>query len=199
MDGTKRESILEAASRAFSRLGFKKTSIDQIARDAGVAKGTIYLACESKEDLFYQAVHRDLRQWIAEVGTMIDPRRPADELLGTIAVASWQYMERHPLVLDLIAGVYHEQLPAWAPQLEELQQLAHANIVEILRLGKRQGVFRPDLDAELCASLLQQLQLAGYVALARTGGADRAAVARHQRAGIDLVLNGLRTRSGPQA
>ena len=54
MDHAKRETILESATRLFARLGFKKCSIDEIARAAGVAKGTIYLACDSKTDLFYQ-------------------------------------------------------------------------------------------------------------------------------------------------
>src|ERR1700749_3059887 len=61
----KKECILSAATRLFARFGFKKTSVDQIAKDAGVAKGTVYLAADTKEDLFYQAVHRELRAYTA--------------------------------------------------------------------------------------------------------------------------------------
>ena len=59
MERAKKDCILDSAAKAFARLGFKKASIDAIARAARVAKGTVYLACESKEDLFFQAVHRD--------------------------------------------------------------------------------------------------------------------------------------------
>ena len=55
MERAKKECILDSAVKAFAKLGFKKASVDDIARDAGVAKGTVYLACESKEDLFFQA------------------------------------------------------------------------------------------------------------------------------------------------
>lgn len=44
--------ILEAAVSAFSRYGFRRASVDDVAREAGVAKGTIYLYHESKEALF---------------------------------------------------------------------------------------------------------------------------------------------------
>ena len=82
MDRAKRECIVVAACKAFARFGFKKASVDEIAKRAGVAKGTVYLAAESKEDLFYQVLHRELRAWIAECSSMIDPRKPADQLIS---------------------------------------------------------------------------------------------------------------------
>jgi AcrR family transcriptional regulator len=48
----KREAILQAALELFGRYGYRRTSIDDIARQAGVAKGTVYLYVESKEALF---------------------------------------------------------------------------------------------------------------------------------------------------
>lgn len=44
--------VLEAAQRLFSRYGFRRTSVDDIAREAGIAKGTVYLAFPGKEALF---------------------------------------------------------------------------------------------------------------------------------------------------
>jgi len=46
-----REKILEAAERRLWHYGIKKTTIDEIAADAGVGKGTVYLYFESKEDI----------------------------------------------------------------------------------------------------------------------------------------------------
>src|SRR3954453_6884769 len=98
MEQSKKECILLAAARAFARFGFKKASVEEIAKDAGVAKGTVYLACDTKEDLFYQAVHREVRDWSAEIAKLIDVRRPADALLIEIAQAGLEYMNRRPLV-----------------------------------------------------------------------------------------------------
>lgn len=191
MEWAKKECILAAATRTFSKLGFKKASVDDIARDAGVAKGTIYLACESKEDLFYQAVHRELRAWIAQIASMIDPRVTADELLRQVAAAGMGYLEDHPLVRDLFLGILHGQLPGWASRFDQLRGLGQANIVEILKLGILQGRFRSDLDVEETATLLQDLTLAGYLFQSRAGVVSREARERRLRAGLDLVLHGL--------
>jgi TetR/AcrR family transcriptional regulator, cholesterol catabolism regulator len=198
MDRDKRETILDAAARAFEKLGFKKTSIDAIARAAGVAKGTVYLACPSKEELFYQAVHRDLRDWIGEVGKMIDPRQPADRLLCEVAEASMIYMQSRPLVRNLIGGVYHGELPGWAARFDELRGLAQANVAEIVRQGVRQGRFRPDLDIDTTAAVLLDIQHAGYVMMARAGGqVSGEELLVRLRAGLDLVLHGLVARPTP--
>ena len=195
MDQAKKECILLEAARAFARFGFKKASVDDIAKGAKVAKGTIYLACESKEDLFYQVLHRDVRSWVADVSKLIDPRIPADELLAMMSKAALAYLDHRPLVRDLLFGKTAELLPNWAERLQELRSLGSAGVIEVLRLGGRQGVFRADLDVEAVASLLQDLQLTTY--LFHNRGADREArLERRMRAGLDLILNGIRAPSG---
>tara|TARA_R110000751_G_scaffold214460_1_gene317941 strand:- start:909 stop:1562 length:654 start_codon:yes stop_codon:yes gene_type:complete len=51
-DPAKRRQIIGGASRAFIRLGFDGASMNDIAREAGVSKGTIYVYFKDKEDLF---------------------------------------------------------------------------------------------------------------------------------------------------
>ncbi len=54
-----RESILVVADRLFSRFGFHKTSMDEIARIARKAKGSLYYHFASKEDLFREVVSKE--------------------------------------------------------------------------------------------------------------------------------------------
>lgn len=197
MDYAKRETILESAARLFARLGFKKCSIDEIARAAGVAKGTVYLACDSKTDLFYQAVHKELRRWLSEISQMIDPRVPADELLERAARAGVAYLDSRPLVRDLLLGLYHGQFPGWADRFDSLRALGHANIAEILRLGVRQGIFHRELDVDETATVLQDMHLSGHMFHARSECVDQAILERRLAAGLGLVLNGLRVREAP--
>lgn len=188
----KKESILQAAVRAFTQFGFKKASIDEIAADAGVAKGTVYLYCESKEDLFYQAVRLELTEWIASLAARVEPSTKADELLQGLAGVSIQEMEQKPLVRDLLSGIMHGQFPHRQDHLEELRQLGVAPIEQILQLGVSQGVFRPDLDVPEVARLLQDLEMAGYLHYVNEWEQDDEKLAKRMKAGIDLVLHGLR-------
>jgi AcrR family transcriptional regulator len=194
----KRESILEAATRCFGRWGYKKASVDLIARQAGVGKGTVYLNCDSKEDLFYQAVHRELRSFIGDVTRMIDPRVPANELMMRAAAAHLEFLDKRPLVRDLLFGILHGQLPGWIDRFDELRTMAHRYLVEILELGIRQGIFRPDLDVPTIAEILQEMQIAAILLGKRTrtqGNApDLDDLAQRQAAGFDLIMKGLEAR-----
>ncbi len=74
------ERILDAAAELIARWGYSKTTIDDIARKAGVAKGTIYLHWKTREDLFQALIEReeillteDIKQRMAgdpEAGTL---------------------------------------------------------------------------------------------------------------------------------
>ena len=163
MEAAKKESILSAACRTFARYGFKKTSIDEVAQAAGVAKGTVYLCSKSKEDLFFQAVNREVRAWTAEIAKEVDPRVPADELLTRCALASLYSLEKRPLVRDLLLGAHDLYLPDWTEQLDELREVGRATILEILKLGVKQKRFRSDLDLEEVAKILQDVELATYI------------------------------------
>src|SRR5258708_39849027 len=61
------ERILEAAATLLVRWGFRKTTIDDVAREAGVAKGTIYLNWRDKNELFRAAIIHPQKQAIADV------------------------------------------------------------------------------------------------------------------------------------
>ena len=55
-----RDKILSVANRLFSRFGFHKTSMDEIAKIARKAKGSLYYHFSSKEDLFKEVVSNEI-------------------------------------------------------------------------------------------------------------------------------------------
>ena len=193
MDQAKKDCILKAATAAFSRWGFRKASVDQIAKDAGVAKGTVYLACQSKEDLFYQSLHRELREYIADCAKGIDPRKPADSQLEDLVRASLGYLQARPLVRELFLGNAQQTLPEWGDRFTELRALGRANVEELLRLGIKQGRFRAGLDVENVALLLQDLHLAAHLFHGEELEAHPDRLERRLRAALDLVLDGIRS------
>lgn len=52
--------VLKAARRLFARLGYAASNVEEIAREAGMAKGTVYLYFKSKEDIFAAVLEHDL-------------------------------------------------------------------------------------------------------------------------------------------
>jgi len=179
--------------REFARHGFKKASIESIADLAGVGKGTIYLAAETKEDLFYQAVHREVRAWTAECGRHIDPARTAEELLVECAAAGFQYLEERPLVRDLLFGAHNLVLQEFPDRLNQLREVGVRNIVEILQIGVRQGRFRAELDVRAVSGMIEDFMIASHI-LHRTE-TDIARFLERIRIALDLLLNGIRVRA----
>jgi AcrR family transcriptional regulator len=54
------QEVIEAACRIFARQGYAATNVEDIAKEAGMAKGTIYLYFKSKEEVFTAVLARDL-------------------------------------------------------------------------------------------------------------------------------------------
>jgi AcrR family transcriptional regulator len=191
MDQGKREAILTSAHEAFERFGFKKTSIEDIARAAGVAKGTVYLAAPSKAELFYEVLLRELHACNADIAKLIDPRRPADELLVACSQAALEQLEVRPLVRALLLGEVNEAVPSLKGRVGELRTVGEAITADLLRLGQRQGVFRDDLDVDAIASILLDLQ-SSTVLFHYRGDPLAPHLARRAVAGFDVLLNGLK-------
>jgi len=63
----KREIILSIAQKRFAHYGLQKTTIDEIAGEAGISKGLIYHYFPSKEDVFYTVIEKEAKKIIYEI------------------------------------------------------------------------------------------------------------------------------------
>lgn len=80
-DQIKRDQILSGAHRIFSRMGYDAASMNDITREAGVSKGTIYVYFTSKEDLFEALIERERSALFAGIESALDvPGQLADKL-----------------------------------------------------------------------------------------------------------------------
>lgn len=66
----KEESILKSAKKLFSKYGFKKVSMDEIAKDAGVTKKTVYSYFSSKEELLNTIINEELTKTRSEIESL---------------------------------------------------------------------------------------------------------------------------------
>lgn len=74
-----RESLIEAAAKAFPRAGYHGTSVEQIAEEAGFSKGAVYSNFESKEDLFLAVFTQYIRKNLAITEERVSPEKPIDD------------------------------------------------------------------------------------------------------------------------
>ena len=75
-DDVVRQSIVEAASRLFQRWGIHKTTMEDIAREAGKGKSTLYYYYKSKDEIFWAVAEKEIKEIIEEI--TVDVNREVD-------------------------------------------------------------------------------------------------------------------------
>lgn len=154
-----RENIVRAAAALFAQKGFDASSIDDIARESGYSRRTIYIYGKSKENLLCLAIAQELR-------TLRDGLRRTQEISGffaqydAICAELLAFHRRCPLSTSVVRKSAVSDNPLPAEQLIlSLGTEINALLADFLAQGQREGLVRPDvlpaLDAQLLTTALE--------------------------------------------
>ena len=150
----KRELILRAATRVFARNGYFNSKVADIAREADVADGTVYLYFKSKEEILHSIFDQNMAEAIVAGRVLIEKLRDPGEKLRRIAML---HLERLGADRDL-AVVFQVELRGSTKFMQEFSAAGFAEYLGLLRKtfeeGQRSGVFRKDLNAKLVSKIL---------------------------------------------
>ncbi|MBS1724543.1 MAG: TetR/AcrR family transcriptional regulator [Armatimonadetes bacterium] len=145
------DEIVDVADALFERYGYQKTTVDEIAREAGIGKGTVYLHFASKEEIgiawvdrLHQTLIERLRAISAANGSPIDRLKM---LLVARVLFRQETFLRHQRSMD-------ESFEKLKKQLTSKREACHAReaavIVELINEAERSGLCRP-IDASKAA------------------------------------------------
>src|ERR1700730_9208782 len=87
------KELLDATRRVIGRHGFQGATIDRVAEEAHVAKGTVYLYFANKDDLLFTAVIDGIRTMNAEASALADPSLPPLERLKRMVREVFRILE----------------------------------------------------------------------------------------------------------
>jgi len=118
----RKEEIIRAASKRFSRHGFNKTTLEEIARDVRIGKPTIYHYFSSKDELFYNSVTFQSNQFIEDIKAIFNNQ---DLPVGARLLEYFAYKEtinhRYKLLYDLVLTLFNDD--SLEKEKEILQEL----------------------------------------------------------------------------
>ena len=141
----KRELIMNAAIRAFARRGYHQARISDVAGEAGVAAGTIYLYFKNKDDLLISIFEEKVQQFIQEFQRRLSREESAETKLKKLVHLHLFEMQEHAdlaAVFQLELRQSRHFMSAYPkPDLKGYFDL----IGEIIEEGQQQGLFRKDL------------------------------------------------------
>jgi AcrR family transcriptional regulator len=187
----RRDAILAAALDEFSAQGFAAARLDDVARRAGVAKGTIYLHFRDKEALFQELIRMQLGPVVGalELAAHADlPLRDiADRLIDVFVREIFETRRKDIIRLVITEG----------PRFPQLAEFYYREVISralsIIRGMLRRAFERGELETDALVRFPQLLAAPGIVSVVWSGLFDRFEpldVRAMMRAHFDLVLRG---------
>lgn len=156
---TKREAILLAAMAVFAERGYQGATLDEIARRAGVAKGTAYIYFTDKSELFFAVFEKWTGEAMGSSEIALAEAVNTQERLLALALSAVEFMQAHqewfPLTLEVWSA-------SGSPLLRERFRAALSNLYAgyreeiraIVEAGQQAGEVRRDVDAAALAAML---------------------------------------------
>ncbi|GAB4280263.1 MAG: fatty acid metabolism transcriptional regulator FadR [Candidatus Promineifilaceae bacterium] len=184
--------IIEAAVTAFSRLGFDRTRMDDIAQEAGVSKGTLYLYFNSKDEIITAVLDQFLNEEMADFAAhLADPGPVSEKLRGIILqmmADTEAMMSRYLSVwLEFYAVASREGL--LRTKMQQFMQQFVTLFAALLQEGVDKGEFRPVVVHDV--ALVMMAQLEGFLLLWAVDPAAVNLMVATETA-VDLMLYGLK-------
>ncbi len=190
----KKEKILKQAKKLYAHKGYHETSMDEIAVASGMAKGTLYLYFENKEDIFVNVIF----SIIQESDTWLDTARKLDKDLWSkieylIKKAITYYTENEEVFRILIAETPLKSI-LMKKRAKETKKIIKAKIIKlaaIFKLHRKEGVISDEItDTE--AAQLCQIVIGGMVRGVLEGTVNRSS--KNIQLLIRFLKNGIAQR-----
>jgi AcrR family transcriptional regulator len=193
-DPSKRDQILDGADAVFSRVGFDAASMNDITREAGVSKSTIYVYFTSKEELFEALVTRQRDRLFSEIREQLEKPGPIEDVLFRYGfflsrkLCSEYVVRAHRIVIGVT-----ERRPDLGRRFYEGGARRGMQVLKAyLEAEIAKGTLQID-DTELAAYQFVELSFAGLfrrrLLADRATPPDEEEVTRVVRSAVELFLN----------
>ncbi len=182
-------SILESAGSIFAKLGFYKATISQIAAEAGVADGTIYLYFKNKDDILYQFLQFKTTVFFEKMRQAVDNCDTAESKLRSLIKCHLQEFQS-----DINMAIIFQSEVRYrrdiALHIKDVSKMYLEFLSEIIEQGQMEGILRQDLFVGLVKRfVLGAVEGVINTWVAADGKYDLGAMADPL---VDLYLNGIK-------
>ncbi|NOT47461.1 MAG: TetR/AcrR family transcriptional regulator [Acidobacteria bacterium] len=189
---TNRDAILDATDRLLARSGYKKMSIDDLAKEVGIGKGSVYLHFESKEEIALSHIDRiieRLKNNLTEIATRdASCEKKLRAMLFERVMFRFDSVQHYSQSLnELLASLRPRLLERRKRYFEEEAQI-FAGVIEE---GKKLGIFDAKSPAEIAGSLIDATNALLPYSLSAYELGERSELETKAKQVADLLLHGL--------
>jgi TetR/AcrR family fatty acid metabolism transcriptional regulator len=150
----KHRKIIRAATKVFAKKGFFNARISDIAKEAKVADGTIYLYFNNKFDILLSVFEQEIGKLIDQVTLLLEKEDNPNQRLKIFITNHLEEMKKN----KYLAEVIHIELRQTSKLMREYRKnkfSEYLNIIAtIIENGQQEGFFRQDVEPEIAKRIL---------------------------------------------
>jgi TetR/AcrR family fatty acid metabolism transcriptional regulator len=144
-NGDKYYRIIKAATKVFAKKGFFNAKVADIAKEAQVADGTIYLYFDNKDDILISLFEEQMKIVLENMISEISKEKDAVRKIEKFALTHLKLIELNKNVAEIIQ-VELRQSSKFMKEYKNERFLKYLNLIdEIIREGQKQGVFKEEV------------------------------------------------------
>ena len=162
LSNDKRSQVLIAAQRLFGRFGFTKVTMDEIARDLGISKTTLYYYYPTKEQLFAAVIQHEQNRFINIMQPILDEKIPASSKLMKYTEHRLKYFRDLVTLSKLSYQSFIEMKSKFSDVLQRFAECDQKIVERIFREGVQTHEFslnKGDKCPELFLNLLMGMRI----------------------------------------
>jgi TetR/AcrR family fatty acid metabolism transcriptional regulator len=148
-NGEKFHRIIAAATKVFARKGFFHAKVSDIAKEAQVADGTIYLYFQNKDDILISLFEEQMKAVLENMVEQISQEGDAIRKIEKFALTHLRLIELNKNMAEIIQ-VELRQSSKFMKEYKNEKFMQYLNLIgDVIREGQDQGVFRKDIIPEI--------------------------------------------------
>lgn len=188
----RRAEITKSAIRVFGKYGYHEGKVGEIAKGAGLGKGTIYEYFDSKKDIFHYSLRYIFNSYTEGIKEAIDSQETTRDKLVTLLDYNCNFIDDYEHMMERSFSHFENILIEIKPYLEEVGKKIYDFILAIVTEGIENGELRSDLDKTVASLMILGIMSSSHIQrdLRSTGHIEQI----NNPYIIDMVLQGLEAK-----
>jgi len=188
--------ILDATDRLLARYGYRKMTIDDLAAEVGIGKGSIYLHFRSKEEVVYSHIDRVIVRLLQRLAQIAQSRRtPADKLRKMIVLRVMFRFDSVQHFPESLADMFRDLRPGIYRHRQNHFKQEQILFATTLQEGQRFGAFQKNNRAAVAQAIISATNSLLPFHLSTRELGNRRDVQKTVELIADLLLDGILSRS----
>jgi len=153
-DPDKPQQIIEAAVQVFARKGYYNSRVSDIAREAGIAAGTIYLYFKTKDDILVTLFRDKMAEFVGALRKAIADEPDAASKVRRLVLLHFCMLEEHPELAEVVQVELRQGQKFFRGASSQEIGAYFALIGSVLEEGLAEGRFRSSLPVKVATKML---------------------------------------------